>query len=35
LTRPGLVGDAVVLASRIENVTPPDDINLSAAACSL
>ena len=28
----GLVGDAVVLAARIEAVTPPDEIHLSAAA---
>jgi class 3 adenylate cyclase len=28
-----LVGDAVVLAARIEALTPPDEIYLSAAAC--
>jgi class 3 adenylate cyclase len=28
----GLVGDAVVLAARIENLTPPDEIYLSASA---
>jgi class 3 adenylate cyclase len=27
-----LVGDAVVLAARIEDITPPDEIYLSAAA---
>src|SRR5215510_1868775 len=27
-----LVGDAVVLATRIEEITPPDEIYLSAAA---
>jgi class 3 adenylate cyclase len=28
-----LVGDAVVLTTRIESITPPDEIYLSAAAC--
>jgi class 3 adenylate cyclase len=28
-----LVGDAVVLTARIESITPPDEIYLSAAAC--
>ncbi len=28
----GLVGDAVVLATRIENITPPDEIYVSASA---